>query len=73
MTKISNMSLISIITITIAIIVASIVRQQCETFQPFRPSSRSFHPNRYYPMQPIFPPYQLQANYPSYFSNAVLF
>ena len=44
-----------------------------ERFMPWRPSARSFFPGRYFPIQPIYPPYLAQSNYPSYFSSPVLY
>lgn len=65
--------IIIIMVITIIPVIIMTCKQSSETFMIRRPHSRTFYPNLYYPTQPIYPPYQLQANYPSYFSNSILF
>lgn len=58
-----------LLTIAIASFLTIVFTHENEQFIVIRPSSRTFKPNLYTPIQAIYPPYVAEQNYPTYFTN----
>ena len=68
-----NKYLFIIFALCVLIILLVFYKKIYENIEDFyiqeRPSSRTFYPGKYFPIPPVFPTYEDQTHYPSYFTN----